>query len=64
MVERDIWTAANEMMKLFGDEAAIHAAMRADAMCANGDDQGYSVWKRVLAAIIELRSTEPRGASN
>ena len=61
MIDRDIWITANEMIKLYGDEAAIQAAIRADGMHLLGDEDGYATWKRVLAAINELISTEPGG---
>lgn len=47
----DIYRAANELIHQHGDEAAINAAMRADAMANNGDLDGYAVWKRILMAI-------------
>ena len=64
MIERDIWITANEMIKLYGDEAAIQAAIRADGLQLMGDEDSYAVWKRVVAAIHELRDTEPRGKPN
>ncbi len=41
-------------MKQHGEDAPIHAAMRADAMLDEGDLGGYAVWKRVLKAVEEL----------
>jgi len=61
MIDRDIWITANEMIKLYGDEAAIQAAIRADGLQLMDDEQGYATWKRVVAAINELRSTELSG---
>ena len=54
--DRAIWRTANALMEQFCDDAAIHAAMRVDALLAEGDLQGHQVWKRVLAAITEIRS--------
>jgi hypothetical protein len=31
MIEREIWAVASEMIRLHGGNAAIHAAIRADA---------------------------------
>jgi hypothetical protein len=62
--DRDIWVAVNEMIKLFGDEAAVQAAIRAEVMHEQGDEEGYAVWKRVLWAINELKSTKPTGIPN
>jgi hypothetical protein len=64
MDEIDVWRAANEMMKLFGDDAATRAAMRADAMLDEGDVDGFHAWTRIARAIDDLRRTpsdsEPR----
>ncbi len=37
-----------------GEDAPIHAAIRADAMLEKGDVDGYAVWKRVLKAVGAL----------
>ncbi len=46
-------------MKQHGEDASIHAAMRADAMLEAGDLDGYAVWKRVLRAVEELQEVKP-----
>jgi hypothetical protein len=50
----DIWRAAEQMRKLYGADAAIHSAMRADKLMDQGDIEGFDMWKRVAAAINEL----------
>ena len=55
----DIYRAANLLVKQHGEDAPIHAAMRADAMLEKGDLDGYAVWKRILRAVEELRRTKP-----
>ena len=57
--DRDIWRSANLLVKHHGQDAPIHAAMRADAMLEAGDLGGYVVWKRILRAVGELQGTEP-----
>ena len=58
----DIYRTANELIKQHGDEAPIHAAMRADELLEAGDLDGQAVWKRILAAVDELQSRErPEG---
>ena len=47
------------MMKQHGEDAAFHAAKRADALLADGDVEGQIVWKRIVAAIHELQWGEP-----
>ena len=56
--EVDIYRAAKLLLDQHGDEAAIHAAMRADDLMAVGDMEGAATWKRILAAIDVLRSKE------
>ena len=45
-----IWRSARVLVDQHGDEAAIHAAMRADTMLDQGDLDGYVVWRRVVRA--------------
>ncbi len=50
--------------KRHGQDAPVHAAMRADAMLDKGDLDGYAVWKRIVKAVEELLSKErPDGAA-
>ncbi len=56
----DIYRSARLLVKQHGQDAAIQAAMRADAMLEKGDLDGYAVWKRILRAIEELQGTEPK----
>jgi len=50
----DIWRAAKLLVDRHGDEAPIHAAMRADELLADGDVDGQRIWKRILSVIEEL----------
>jgi len=60
----DIYRSANELIKLHGDDATIHAAMRADELLEAGDLDGQAVWKRIIKAVDELLSKErPEGES-
>ena len=60
----DIYRAANELIKQHGDDAPIHAAMRADKLLEAGDMDGKAVWLRIIKAIDELQSKErPKGAT-
>ena len=53
----DIWRSANLLVKQHGEDAPIHAAMRADALLEAGDLDGLAVWRRVLRAIEEMANT-------
>ena len=58
----DIHRTANGLIKQHGEDAPIHAAMRADELLDAGDLDGQAVWKRILAAVDELLSEErPEG---
>ncbi len=61
MNERDIWRSAKALVDQHGDDAAIHAAMRADELLDEGDLDGAATWRRVIQAIKELESTVPGG---
>ena len=54
----DIYRTANLLIEQHGEDAPIHAAMRADELLEAGDLDGLAVWKRVLTAIDELLSKE------
>ena len=64
MIDRDTWITANEMIKLYGTEAAIRAAMRADTLADQDDADGYLVWRRITTAIRDLENAEPGGLVN
>jgi len=50
----DIWPTAQKMREMFGADAAIRSAMRADALMDQGDAEGFEMWRRVTAAINDL----------
>ncbi len=55
---------ANILVKHHGQDAPIHAAMRADAMLDKGDLDGCAVWRRMLRAVEELLSKKrPAGVT-
>ena len=53
----DIYRSANVLVKQHGDDAPIHAAMRADEMLDKGNLDGCAVWKRIIKAVEELQGT-------
>ncbi len=56
----DIYRSAQVLVKRHGQDAPIHAAMRADELLEAGDLDGATVWKRILRAVEELQGTEPK----
>lgn len=62
--EREIWACAHEVIRQHGDNAAWHAAQRADELIARSDLGGQRVWLRILRRINELESMTPQGDLN
>ncbi len=56
----DLYRAASVIIKQYGEDAPIHAAMRADATLKAGDPDGYAMWKRILRLIEALQGTVPK----
>ncbi len=56
----DLYRAASVIIKQYGEDALIHAAMRADATLKAGDPDGYEMWKRILRLIEALQGAEPK----
>jgi hypothetical protein len=55
MHDPDIWRAAKLLMDQHGEDAALRAVQRADQLMEDGDMDGVAVWRRIVAAIEELR---------
>lgn len=60
---REVWTAANLIIKRHGADAEIEVARRADQMLDRGDIDGQLVWRRIRQAIVELRAA-PSGPAH
>ncbi len=54
----DTYRCAHLLIKRYGDDAPIEAAMRADGCLAAGNKEGEAVWLRIVKAIEELLSKE------
>ena len=54
----DMYRSAQVLIREHGEDAAVEAAMRADAMLAKGDLEGIAVWKRVVRAVGEVQRKE------
>ena len=63
MEEIDIWRAAAAALKLYGDDAALKAAIRADELLDEGELKGLEVWKRIVKAINVLEVQRPEGVA-
>ena len=56
----DAYRCAKLLLDQHGRDAEFHAAMRADALDAAGDEAGRQAWLRILAAVDELARVERR----
>ena len=56
IADLDIYRSAQVLVKRHGEDTAIEATMRTDAMLEAGDLGGYAVWKRVAKVAAELLS--------
>ncbi len=61
ILDLDIYRGAGVIIKQYGQDAPIHAAMWADTMLEAGDLDGYAVWKRILRAVGELQGEKSKG---
>ncbi len=60
----DTYRTTNLLVKQHGEDAPIHAAMRADTMLEKGDLNGYAGWKRIPGAAGLLRLLGLPGAAD
>ncbi len=58
----DIYRAAKLYVDEHGDQAALQAAMQADALLEAGDMDGVATWRKIIKAIEVMQATEPDGA--
>ena len=61
--DRDIWRAANLLIREHRADAEVVAARRADEMLERGDRDAQLVWIRISRAIVEFQ-TVPVGKPN
>ena len=51
----EAWREAHRLMSEYGGDAAIEAAMLADAALERGDADQFHAWQRVVRAIDRLK---------
>ena len=60
MVEEiDVYRAANQLVKRYGQDAVFKTAQRCDAIIEAGDPDGGAVRRRILHAIDGLLRMQP-----
>ena len=57
----DVYRAAKLLVDRHGEDAPIHAAVRADELMDAGHMDGRAVWLRIKAAVEELLRVEVVG---
>ncbi len=55
----DVKLCASALVTMFGKDAPVRVAERADECLAKGADESYAFWKRMEKAIEELLRSEP-----
>jgi hypothetical protein len=50
----ELWACAQEMIRQHGADAAVHAAMKADALQFEGEQEGAAIWQRIVHRISRL----------
>lgn len=50
----ELWACARAQVDQHGDDAAVHAAMRSDALLASSDLDGHRAWLSILDRIRHL----------
>ena len=54
--EHEIWKSAKHVVEQHGDQATAFAEARAQALLDKGDDEGWVLWMRIAAAILEIQN--------
>jgi len=54
--EWELWACANECLNQHGEDAPIHAAMRADELLEEGDYDGALAWQLIVRRVHLLMS--------
>jgi hypothetical protein len=60
VTELDVYHTAQGLLRQYGADSPMRAAMQHGALLERGDLDGAAVWKRVLAAIDVLLQKERR----
>ncbi len=58
LTEFDIYGSASVLIHEHGEDAALEATMRADAVLEKGDHEGLAVWRRILRAVGDILASE------
>jgi hypothetical protein len=59
----ELWACANDFVRRHGEDAAIHAAMRADELLAEAEFEGAKNFQEIVRRIEQLLE-RPAGPLN
>ncbi|MEZ5830152.1 MAG: hypothetical protein R3D05_03140 [Dongiaceae bacterium] len=62
--EIEIWKSARLTISHFGDRARARAQMRAEECKQRSDIDGWVMWMRIAATIIELENSASQSAAS
>ena len=54
LTDWELWACARQQIEHHGYDAATHAAMRSDALLAEGNASGHVAWLAILDRISQL----------
>lgn len=57
-LRQDIYCAAHVLIAVYGEDAAVDAALRATELAAAGDGEGAALWRQIALAIDVLIAGE------
>ena len=57
--ERAVWRSAARFVNEYGELAELKVDGRLNQVISDGDPAGEAVWKRIAAAVRELKRTVP-----
>lgn len=60
----DIYRAVKLYIDQHGDQAALQAAMRSDALLVAGDMDGAATWRKIIKALEVMQATDPVGMTH
>lgn len=55
----ELWACARQQVDQHGADALVHAAMRSDALLAEGDLAGHRAWRGIVDRIHDLSGVRP-----
>lgn len=62
MTDWELWACGNQMLDQHGDDAAVQAALRADALLEASDRRGHEVWCAIVRKIEKLQDNVGAGS--